>query len=250
MMTVAAARELRDGDVVFVGIGLPNLACNLARATHAPRLVLIYESGAVGAAPERLPVSIGDPALVTGSLMVCGMADVFQYFLQSGRIAVGFLGAAQIDRFANINTTVIGPYDQPAVRLPGSGGAAEIATHARRTLVMATLSRRAFPEAVDFVTSPGHAYHGQSRRALGLPGAGPVAVITDRGILEPDPASGELVLTRTFPGVAAPDVARDVAWPLRIREPLCAVAAPSRTELAILRSRLNVAHASPDRRSE
>src|ERR687885_2146623 len=127
IMAAVAAHELGDGEVVFVGIGLPNLACNLARATHAPNLVLVYESGAVGAAPERLPVSIGDPALVTGSLMVCGMADVFQCFLQNGRIDVGFLGGAQIDRFANINTTVLGAYDQPEVRLPGSGGAAEIA---------------------------------------------------------------------------------------------------------------------------
>src|ERR687895_2318271 len=161
MMVTAAARELRDGEVVFVGIGLPNVACNLARATHAPNLVLIYESGAVGAMPERLPVSIGDPALVTGSLMVCSMADVFQSLLQNGRIEVGFLGGAQIDRYGNINTTVIGPYERPRVRLPGSGGAPEIAIHARRTLVVARLDKRAFPASVDFVTSPGHRYRGQ-----------------------------------------------------------------------------------------
>src|SRR5438552_3917234 len=155
MMATVAARELADGEVVFVGIGLPNLACNLARATHAPNLVLIYESGAVGAVPERLPVSIGDPALVTGSLMVCGMADVFQLFLQNGRIEVGFLGGAQVDRYGNINTTVIGSYERPAVRLPGSGGAAEIAVHARHILIVAKLNPRAFPEQVDFVTSPG-----------------------------------------------------------------------------------------------
>src|SRR5712691_4692570 len=131
-MAAVAARELSDGEVVFVGIGLPNLACNLARATHAPNLVLIYESGAVGAVPARLPLSIGDPALVTGSLMVCGMADVFQLFLQNGRIEVGFLGGAQVDRRGNINTTVVGPYERPRVRLPGSGGAAEIAIHAQR----------------------------------------------------------------------------------------------------------------------
>src|SRR5512132_4734826 len=154
LMVCRAARELRDGEVVFVGIGLPNLACNLARRTHAPNLVLVYESGAVGAVPERLPVSIGDPSLVTGSLMVCGMADVFQSFLQNGRIEVGFLGGAQIDKYGNINTTVVGNYDYPEVRLPGSGGAAEIAIHARRTVVISRLSRRAFPEAVDFVTSP------------------------------------------------------------------------------------------------
>src|SRR5574341_917127 len=136
LMTVNAARLLRDGDVVFVGIGLPNLACNLARLTHAPNLVMVYESGAVGARPERLPLSIGDPALVTGSLMICGMADVFQLLLQGGRVEVGFLGGAQVDRYGNINTTVIGDYVQPRVRLPGSGGATEIAAHARRTLVM------------------------------------------------------------------------------------------------------------------
>src|SRR5512134_3880187 len=160
MMAVTAARELRDGEVVFVGIGLPNLACNLARLTHAPNLVMIYESGAVGARPGRLPLSIGDPSLVTGSLMVCGMADVFQFLLQNGRIEVGFLGGAQIDRYGNINTTVVGSYDRPAVRLPGSGGAVEIAIHARRTLIIAGLSRRAFPESVDFLTSPGHRMHG------------------------------------------------------------------------------------------
>src|SRR5438477_292519 len=164
MMAAVAARELRDGEVVFVGIGLPNLACNLARATHAPNLVLIYESGAVGASPSRLPVSIGDPALVTGSLMVCGMADVFQLFLQNGRIEVGFLGGAQVDRYGNINTTVIGSYERPAVRLPGSGGAAEIAVHARRTLIVAKLNPRAFPEQVDFVTSPGQGRGGRGRR--------------------------------------------------------------------------------------
>jgi glutaconate CoA-transferase, subunit B len=242
MMAVVAARELRDGEVVFVGIGLPNLACNLARATHAPNLVLVYESGAVGAIPDRLPVSIGDPSLVTGALMVCGMADVFQCMLQNGRIEVGFLGAAQVDRWANINTTVIGPYDRPTIRLPGSGGAAEIAIHARRTIVIAKLSRRAFPESVDFVTSPGHAYHGTPRRALGLPGAGPVKVITDRAVMEPDAASGELTLTAIYPGVAADDVAREVGWPLQARQPLAVVPPPTAHELTLLRDRLDPDH--------
>src|SRR5918998_6612 len=215
MMAAVAARELCDGEVVFVGIGLPNLACNLARATHAPGLVLIYESGAVGAVPERLPVSIGDPALVTRSLMVCSMADVFQLFLQNGRIDVGFLGGAQIDRYGNINTTVLGPYQRPKVRLPGSGGAPEIAIHAKRTLVIARLERRAFPETVDFITSPGHRSHGRSRRDLGMPGAGPVKVVTDKGILEPDPNSGELVLTAIYPGGDFRGVASGIGWPLR-----------------------------------
>jgi len=239
MMAAVAARELSDGEVVFVGIGLPNLACNLARATHAPNLVLIYESGAVGAVPARLPVSIGDPALVTGSLMVCGMADVFQLFLQNGRIEVGFLGGAQVDRYGNINTTVIGSYERPAVRLPGSGGAAEIAVHARRTLIVAKLNPRAFPERVDFVTSPGQRCAGRGRRELAMPGAGPVKVITDKGILEADESSGEMVLAALYPGVTADDVQRGVGWPLARRAQLSAVAPPSATELRLLRDVLD-----------
>src|SRR3954464_3010171 len=213
MMTTVAARELADGEVVFVGIGLPNLACNLARRTHAPNLVLIYESGAVGATPTRLPVSIGDPALVTGSLMVCGMADVFQLFLQNGRIEVGFLGGAQVDRYANINTTVIGPYEHPKVRLPGSGGAAEIAIHARRILIVAKLSPRAFPERVDFLTSPGHRV---------------AKVITDKGVLERDAQHGELVLAALYPGVEMHDV--QVGWKLRCRAQLARLEPPGKVE--------------------
>jgi len=238
-MAAVAARELRDGEVVFVGIGLPNLACNLAGATHAPNLVLIYESGAVGALPERLPVSIGDPALVTGSLMVCGMADVFQLFLQNGRIEVGFLGGAQVDRYGNINTTVIGPYERPAVRLPGSGGAAEIAVHAQRTLIVAKLSPRAFPERVDFITSPGQRCAGRSRRELGMPGAGPVKVITDQGVLEADAATGEMALAALYPAVTADDVQAGVGWPLARRARLGAVMPPTETELRVLREVLD-----------
>jgi len=238
-MAAVAARELRDGEVVFVGIGLPNLACNLARATHAPNLVLIYESGAVGASPSRLPVSIGDPALVTGSLMVCGMADVFQLFLQNGRIEVGFLGGAQVDRYGNINTTVIGSYERPAVRLPGSGGAAEIAVHARRTLIVAKLNPRAFPEQVDFVTSPGQGRGGRGRRELGMPGAGPVKVITDKGVLEADAATGEMVLAALYPDVTADDLQAGVGWPLARRERLGAVTPPTETELRVLREVLD-----------
>lgn len=221
-MASVAARELADGEVVFVGIGLPNLACNLARRTHAPNLVLIYESGAVGATPSRLPVSIGDPALVTGSLMVCGMADVFQLFLQNGRIAVGFLGGAQVDRQGNINTTVIGSYAKPKVRLPGSGGAAEIAIHAQRILIVAKLSPRAFPERVDFRTSPGD----RVKR-----------VITDKGVLEPE--NGELVLAALYPGVAAADVAAGVGWKLRAKSKLAQLDPPSTIELQLLREVLD-----------
>ena len=239
MMAAVAARELRDGEVVFVGIGLPNLACNLARATHAPRLLLIYESGAVGAEPERLPVSIGDPALVTGSLMVCGMADVFQGLLQNGRIEVGFLGGAQIDRFGNINTTVVGEYRRPKVRLPGSGGAAEIAIHAQRTLVVSRLSPRAFPADVDFITSPGHRMRGRTRRELGMPGAGPVRVVTDKAILEADQETGELVLAAIYPGVAPDEVRAGVGWPLRTRTELATAAPPTDRELHLLREVLD-----------
>jgi glutaconate CoA-transferase subunit B len=224
MMAVVAARELRDGEVVFVGIGLPNLACNLARRTHAPNLVLIYESGAVGAVPDRLPVSIGDPALVTGSLMVCGMADVFQLFLQNGRIEVGFLGGAQVDRYGNINTTVIGKYERPKVRLPGSGGAAEIAIHAQRILIVSKLSPRAFPERVDFITSPGQRV---------------AKVITDKGVFERDESTGELVLTGLYPGVEASDVRTSVGWALRSRARLDRVEPPARVDLQLLRDVLD-----------
>ena len=222
-MTAVASRELRDGEVVFVGIGLPNLACNLALRTHAPSLVLIYESGAVGAVPERLPVSIGDPALVTGSLMVCGMADVFQLFLQNGRIEVGFLGGAQVDRYANINTTVIGSYAKPKVRLPGSGGAAEIAIHPHRILIVSKISPRTFPERVDFVTSPGQRV---------------AKVITDQGVFERD-ASGELVLTALYPGVSVADVRAGVGWELRSRPALDCVEPPTATDLRLLREVLD-----------
>jgi len=223
MMASVAARELADGEVVFVGIGLPNLACNLARRTHGPNLVLIYESGAVGATPARLPVSIGDPALVTGSLMVCGMADVFQLFLQNGRIEVGFLGGAQVDRHGNINTTVIGEYQRPKVRLPGSGGAAEIALHAQRILIVAKLSPRAFPERVDFLTSPGQ----RVKR-----------VITDKGVLEPD-EKGELVLAALYPGVEAADVKAGVGWNLRARPHVDRLDPPTPAELQLLREVLD-----------
>lgn len=239
MMAAVAARELGNGEVVFVGIGLPNLACNLARALQAPDLVLIYESGAVGAVPERLPVSIGDPSLVTGSLMVCSMADVFQLFLQNGKIEVGFLGGAQVDRWGNINTTVIGKYDKPKVRLPGSGGAAEIAVHARRVLIISRLNPRAFPAELDFLTSPGQRCKGKSRQELGMPGAGPVKVITDKGIMEKDDATGEMTLTALYPGVTVDEVKANVGWELKVAPTLGSVAPPSGEELRLLRDVLD-----------
>jgi glutaconate CoA-transferase subunit B len=235
-MIAAASRQLRDGEVVFVGIGLPNLACNLARATHAPNLVLIYESGAVGAVPERMPLSIGDPALVTGALMVCPMADIFQLFLQNGRIEVGFLGCAQVDRWGNINTTVIGDYAHPTTRLPGSGGAAEIAIHARRTVIICRLDPRTMPERVDFITSPGHRAGGRSRRELGLPGAGPQTVVTDKCLLEPDPETGELVVAALYPGVTMDAIRGSVGWPLRAAAEVRPVEPPTAEEREVLRT--------------
>lgn len=241
-MAVQAAHELHDGDVVFVGIGLPNLACNLARATHAPNLVLIYESGAVGAVPDRLPVSIGDPALVTGSLAVASMADIFQCYLQGGRIQVGFLGGAQVDRYGNINSTVIGEYAKPKVRLPGSGGACEIAIHAKRVVVVAPLSARSFPAQVDFITSPGQNGKYGTRAHMQLPGQGPVRIVTDVGILAPGGDDGELQLVGIYPGIAADQVRQKVGWPLRVAERLEQIDAPSERELYLLRNVLDVNH--------
>lgn len=223
LMCVLAAREIGDGDVVFVGIGLPNLACNLARATHAPNMTLIYESGAVGAQPDRVPPSIGDPALVTGSLMVTSMSDIFQSFLQNGKIQIGFLGGAQVDKMGNINTTVVGPYDAPKVRLPGSGGASEIAAHAQRVLIVTKLDKRAFPEKVDFVTSVG-------KRVA--------KIITNMGILQPDD-TGEMILTALYPGVAFEQVQAAVGWPLKQAAKLADVSLPTEKEIKLLREKLD-----------
>jgi len=239
LMIACAARLLRDGEVVFVGIGIPNVAVNLARRTHAPNLVLIYESGAVGAQPERLPSSIGDPALVAGALGVCSMPEVFQYYLQRGLIDVGFLGAAQIDRFGNINTTVVGDYRQPKVRLPGSGGACEIAILARRILVVMPHRRRAFPERVDFRTSPGYLGGGDERQRMRLPGAGPEAVITDLGILRFAADTREMELASVHPGVAVQKVRAETGWPLRVCEPLHTTEPPTARELQVLREELH-----------
>ncbi|MEK7383675.1 MAG: CoA-transferase [Elusimicrobiota bacterium] len=223
LMCVLAAREIKDADVVFVGIGLPNLACNLARATHAPNMTLIYESGAVGAVPERVPPSIGDPALVTGSLMVTSMADIFQLFLQNGKIQVGFLGGAQIDKHGNINTTAVGPYQEPKVRLPGSGGACEIALHAQRVLIITKLDKRAFPEKVDFITSNG-------KRVK--------KIITNMGILEPD-ETGEMILTALYPDVTFEAVQENVGWKLRQKSALAPVDLPHQNEIDLLRTKLD-----------
>ena len=215
MMAVAASRRLRDGAVCFVGIGLPSRAANLARATHAPGCVLIYESGTIGAKPHNLPLSIGDGELAETADAVVGVPEIFTYWLQGGRIDVGFLGAAQIDRFANLNSTVIGPYDHPKVRLPGGGGAPEIAASCKETLVIIKHSPRTFVDQLAFRTSVGFGDGPGSREALGFTGGGVSAVITDMGELEPDPSSCELTLTRLHPGVDAGQVVEATGWPLR-----------------------------------
>ncbi|MGH9863738.1 MAG: CoA-transferase subunit beta [Candidatus Acidiferrales bacterium] len=238
MMVAAAARRLRDGEVVFVGIGIPNVAVNLARRTRCPNLVLIYESGAIGAQPARLPVSIGDPALVTGAVGVCSMPEVFQYYLQRGLIDVGFLGGAQIDRFGNLNTTVIGDYEKPKVRLPGSGGACEIAVLARRVLIVMQHKRRGFPERVDFITSPGYLGGGDARQRLRLPGRGPEVVITDLGVLTFSSDTRELVLESLHPGATLDHVRENTGWALRVASPLGTTEPPTAEELRILREEL------------
>ena len=238
LMTINAARLLRDGDVVFVGVGLPNLACNLARRTHAPNLLMIYEAGVIGAQPARLPLSIGDPTLVSGAAAVCSMYDIFAFYLQRGNVDVGFLGGAQIDRFGNINATTIGPYDHPKVRLPGSGGSMEIAAWANRCYIMTPHQKRRFPEHVDFLTSAGFLDGRSTRQSAGLIGTGPQAVVTDIGIMEPS-ESGELILTALHPGKTAEQAKANTGWDLCVASELRTTEPPSAEELRILREELD-----------
>jgi glutaconate CoA-transferase subunit B len=235
MMAVAAARMLCNGTVCFVGIGLPSTAANLARLTHAPDIVLIYESGPIGAKPSVLPLSIGDGELSLTADSVVPTAEIFRYWLQGGRIDVGFLGAAQIDRFANINTTVIGDYARPTVRLPGAGGAPEIAASAGEVLIVLKQDSRSFVDRLGFVTSAGYLDGGDARARAGLPGKGPTAVITDLGILTPDLASKELTLSSLHPGVTVEQARAACGWPLRVATRLADTPPPQPHELAALR---------------
>jgi glutaconate CoA-transferase, subunit B len=236
MMTVAAARALRDGAVCFVGIGLPSTAANLAKRTHAPGLVLVYESGTLGSNPARLPLSIGDGILAESAEAVVSVPEVFNYWLQPGRIDVGFLGAAQLDPYANINTTVIGPdYDRPAVRLPGAGGAPEIAAFCGEVFVVVRHSVRTFVDQLDFVTSLGYGRGPGDREKFGLRGRGPTMVITDLGILRPNAETCELTLTDVHPGVAQDEVRAATGWALACAEDVRITPPPSTDELAALR---------------
>ena len=236
MMAVAAARRLRDDVTCFVGIGSPSRAANLARRTHAPGCVLIYESGTIGAKPKHLPLSIGDGELAETADAVVSVPEIFAYWLQGGRIDVGFLGAAQIDRFGNLNSTVIGDYDVPRVRLPGGGGAPEIAASCRETFVMLAQSPRTFVERLDFRSTVGFGDGPGSRARLGFSGAGPTAVITDLGVLEPDPVGCELVQTALHPGVEADQARAATGWSLRVADDIVTSPPPTAVELEALRS--------------
>lgn len=237
MMTIAAARTLKDGMICFVGIGIPSTAAILAKATHAPNLVLIYESGTVNTDPQKLPLSIGDGELANRALTVVSMPEIFNYWLQPGRIDVGFLGAAQIDRFANINTTFIGEsYQKPKVRLPGAGGATEIAGACKDVIIIIKQSLRTFVSEIDFITSLGFGEGPNSRKENGLIGGGPRYVITDLGILEPDPVTKELVMTSLHPGVTVDQVKENTGWDLKISDSLKTTEAPTASELERVRA--------------
>jgi len=245
MMTIAAARMLWDRCVCFVGIGLPSAACNLARLTHAPDIVLIYESGTIGTRPDVLPLSIGDGELAETAACVVPLPEIFSYLLQAGRVDVGFLGAAQIDRYGNLNSTVIGDYDNPSTRLPGAGGAPEIASHARQTFVVMKASRRSFVERLEFRTSAGYVDGHGARARSAARGAGPRAVITDFGILTPEPGTDELQLTALYAGLQVDEARAAVGWPLAVASGLTRVEPPRANELSALRAlhaRTDAAH--------
>lgn len=238
LMIVNAARLIKDGDVVFVGVGQPNLACNLAKRTHAPNLVMIYEAGVIGAEPARLPLSIGDPTLVSGSLSVVSMYDIFANYLQRGNVDVGFMGGAEIDKYGNINATVIGGYAHPKVRLPGSGGSQEIAAWANRCYIMTPHQKRRFPEKVGFMTSAGYITGGNARKEAGLRGGGMVAVVTDIGILEPN-EDGEMILAALHPGKTAEEAKANTGWDLKVADQLRITEPVTENELRILREELD-----------
>ena len=235
MMTVAAARALDERDVCFVGIGLPSAACNLARHTHAPGITLIYESGTLETKPRVLPLSIGDGELAETALTTVSVPEIFRYWLQGGRITVGFLGGAQIDRFANLNSTVIGPYAKPKVRLPGSGGAPEIASGCHRIMVIMRQNPRAFVRRLDFLTTLGHGPTGTERRALGLATEGPVRVITDLCVMTPDRETKELLVSSLHPGATRQQVREATGWEIRFADQVGETEPPSALELEALR---------------
>ena len=235
MMTIAAARALGNDDVCFVGIGAPSAACNLARLTHAPGITLIYESGTIDTKPDVLPLSIGDGELCDTALTTVPVPEMFRYWLQGGRISIGFLGGAQIDRFANLNTTVVGEYGAPKVRLPGGGGAPEIATNCGQIFITMAMGKRAFVADLPFVTSLGHGTGPGSREALGVKTRGPTKVLTDLCVMEPDPRTCELTVVSLHPGVTREQVADACGWPLHFAAHVDETPPPTNEELSVLR---------------
>jgi glutaconate CoA-transferase subunit B len=249
MMAVAAARVLKNEDVCFVGIGAPSVACNLARLTHAPNITLIYESGTIGTKPDVLPLSIGDPELCETALTTVSVPEMFKYWLQGGRISIGFLGGAQIDRFGNINSSVIGSYEHPKVRLPGGGGAPEIASLCGQTYVVMRQSRRSFVERVDFITSFGYGSGGDHRQRLGIHTQGPTLIVTDLCLLRPDPQTKEFVVTSIHQGVTREDIVEQTGWQVHFADTVEQTPPPTETELAVLRdlqARTERAHAGKE----
>ncbi len=247
-MTVAAARALRNDDVCFVGIGLPSAACNLARLTHAPDVTLIYESGTIATKPSVLPLSIGDGELCETALTTVSVPEMFRYWLQGGRITLGFLGGAQVDRYGNLNSTVIGDYSKPKVRLPGAGGATEIASQCGRTFIVMPQNARAFVSKLDFLTTLGHGPTGRERKQLGIRTRGPQLLVTDLCILEPEQESCELVVTSLHPGVTADRVRENTGWPVRFADSMRETPPPASEELEVLRE-LNARTAEAHQRS-
>ena len=250
MMTIAAARALKNDDVCFVGIGAPSAACNVARLTHAPDITLIYESGTIGTAPGVLPLSIGDGELCDTALCTVSVPEMFRYWLQGGRITVGFLGAAQLDRFGNINTTVIGDYRKPKTRLPGGGGAPEIASSCQQIFITLAQSKRAMVERIDFVTSFGHGAGGDARAELGITTKGPTLLITDLAVWRTDPETREFAVSSLHPGVTRERVQETCGWPVRFAARVEETPPPGRIEIETLRdlqARTKAAHAGKAR---
>jgi glutaconate CoA-transferase, subunit B len=247
MMTIAAARALTNEDICFVGIGLPSVACNLARLTHAPNLTLVYESGTLATKPKVLPLSIGDGELCETALTTVSVPEMFQYWLQGGRITIGFLGGAQVDRFGNLNSTVVGDYPRPKVRLPGSGGATEIATACDRIFIVMPQTRRAFVEKLDFLTSLGHGRTGCERAALGLQTQGPTLLVTDLCTMRPDPVTNEFEVVTVHPGITRDKIAESTGWPVQFKAEKSETPPPTPHELQVLRDlheRTRRAHAA------
>ncbi len=235
MMTIAAARALRDRDICFVGIGMPSAASNLARLTHAPDLTLIYESGTIATKPDVLPLSIGDGELCDTALTTVSVTEMFRYWLQGGRFTVGFIGGAQIDRFANLNTTVVGPYEKPKTRLPGGGGAPEISSACGEIFIIMRQAPRSFVEKLDFVTSFGHGEGGDHRARMGIKTKGPTKLISDLAVFEPDAVTREMTVTSIHPGVTGEEIKANTGWPVRFASDVVTTPAPNERELSVLR---------------